>query len=166
MPELATKYRFGPYEVQVRTRELYKQGQKLKLRSQAFQVLRILLEHAGDAVTREEFRQMLWPAGTFVDSEHGLNTSIKELRRVLSDSAADPHYIETLPKVGYRMMVPVEREDPAAAVPVSVEPYTPKFLQACCRRLNRSWSGTGTGSCTGLWQSFWRRWPVSGSGGA
>lgn len=124
MPELATKYRFGPYEVQVRTRELYNQGLKLKLRPQAFQVLQILVEHAGDAVTREEFRQTLWPAGTFVDFEHGLNTSIKELRRVLGDSAADPRYIETLPKVGYRMMVPVEREDPAVSVPVIVKPHT------------------------------------------
>ncbi len=166
MPELATKYRFGPYEVQVRTRELYKQGQKLKLRSQAFQVLRILLEHAGDAVTREEFRQMLWPAGTFVDSEHGLNTSIKELRRVLSDSAADPHYIETLPKVGYRMMVPVEREDPAAAVPVSVEPYTPEIpaslLPEAQPKLerHRNWILYGAlaivlAALAGFWQ--WRR---------
>ena len=81
-------YRFGPYEIRTRTRELYKYGTKLKLRPQPFQVLRVLVEHAGEVVTREELRKMLWPAETFVDFEHGLNTSIKELRQILSDSAA------------------------------------------------------------------------------
>jgi len=116
MPQQATKYRFGPYEVQIRTRELYKQGTRLKLRPQAFQVLNVLLERAGDVVTREELRQRLWPAGTFVGFEQGLNTSIKELRRALSDSPVEPRYIETLPKVGYRMIVPVEREEPASEI--------------------------------------------------
>src|SRR5271154_4162334 len=97
-------YRFGPFEVQTRTRELYNQGIKLKLRPQAFQVLQVLVEHAGDVVTREELRQMLWPAGTFVDYEHGLNSSVKELRRALRDSANEPRYIETLPRRGYRFI--------------------------------------------------------------
>ena len=68
----------------------------------------MLVERAGDVVTREELQQMLWPAETFVDFEHGLNTSVKELRRVLSDSAAEPRYIETLPKLGYRIVAAVE----------------------------------------------------------
>ena len=80
---------------------------QLKLRPQAFQVLQVLVEHAGDVVTREELRRMLWPAGTFVDFEHGLNSSVKELRRALRDSAVESRYIETLPKVGYRMIVAV-----------------------------------------------------------
>ena len=103
-------YRFGPYEIHTRTRELYKYGIKLKVRPQPFQVPQVLVEHAGDVVTREELRQILWPAETFVDFEHGLNTSIKELRQILSDSASKPRYIETLPKLGYRIVAPVEAE--------------------------------------------------------
>jgi Tol biopolymer transport system component/DNA-binding winged helix-turn-helix (wHTH) protein len=109
-------YRFGPYEVRTRTRELLKYGIRLKLRPQPFQVLQVLVERAGDVVTREELRQMLWPAETFVDFEHGLNTAVKELRRVLRDSAGEPRYIETLPKLGYRIKTPVE-EEPAHSIP-------------------------------------------------
>lgn len=101
-------YRFGPYEVRPRTQELFKHGVRVKLRPQPFRVLQSLLERAGDAVPREELRQMLWPEETFVDFEHGLNTSIKELRHALRDSASSPRYIETLPKLGYRMAAPVE----------------------------------------------------------
>lgn len=104
------KYRFGPYEVRTRTREVYKFGIRLKLRPQPFQVLQILVARAGDLVTREELRQMLWPGETFVDFERGLNTSVKELRRFLGDSATQPRYIETLPRLGYRIIVPVEAE--------------------------------------------------------
>src|SRR6266849_7054279 len=112
MPAQATIYRFGPYELRPRTRELYKAGTKLKLRPQPFQILNVLVERAGDVVSREELRQLLWSAETFVDFEHGLNTSIKELRGVLSDSASEPRYIETLPKLGYRIMVPVDVSEP------------------------------------------------------
>lgn len=100
-------YRFGPFELRPRARELYKRGTRLKLRPQPFLVLQTLVERAGDVVTREEFRQLLWRAETFVDFEHGLNTAIKELRRLLSDSAISPRYIETLPKLGYRIIIPV-----------------------------------------------------------
>jgi hypothetical protein len=68
----------------------------------------LLLERAGDAVTREELLKRIWPSDTFVDFEHGLNTAIKELRGALSDSASEPRYIETLPKLGYRVISPVE----------------------------------------------------------
>src|SRR5690242_17121628 len=93
-----TTLRIGPYELRPRTRELYKQGIRLKLRPQPFQVLNVLVDRAGDVVTREELRKLLWSSETFVDFEHGLNTSIKELRAVLNDSANKPRYIETLPK--------------------------------------------------------------------
>src|SRR5215470_6113420 len=106
-------YRFGPYELRTRTREVYKNGIKLKVRPQPFQILQALVERAGDVVTREELRHRLWPAETFVDFEHGLNTAIKELRGLLNDSASEPQYIETLPKLGYRILVPVEAVDPA-----------------------------------------------------
>src|SRR5215471_14997914 len=99
MSFLPDRYRFGPFEMRIRTREIYKHGLKLKLRPQPFQVLRVLVERSGEVVTRDELRQTLWSAGTFVDFDHGLNTSIKELRRVLSDSARQPRYIETIPKL-------------------------------------------------------------------
>ncbi len=100
--------RFGAYEVDLRSGELYKHGIRLKLQDQPFQVLAILLEHSGDVVTREELRQKLWPADTFVDFDTGLNSAIKKLRDVLSDSADEPRYIETLPCRGYRFIATVE----------------------------------------------------------
>jgi TolB-like protein/DNA-binding winged helix-turn-helix (wHTH) protein len=112
MADRIDAYRFGPYEVRPESREIYKHGLKLKLRPQPFQVLQVLVERPGEVVTRDEFRQRLWSAETFVDFEHGLNTSIKELRRVLSDSADAPTYIETLPRLGYRIIVPVDVERP------------------------------------------------------
>ncbi len=124
MPSQATIYRFGPYELRPRTRELYKQGTKLRLRPQPFQVLKILVERAGDVVTREELLKLLWPAETFVDFEHGLNTSIKELRGVLSDSANEPRYIETLPRLGYRMIVFVEVDEPPPLKQAIAKPQT------------------------------------------
>jgi TolB-like protein/DNA-binding winged helix-turn-helix (wHTH) protein/Tfp pilus assembly protein PilF len=104
------KYRFGSFELRAQTRELYNHGVKLKLRPQAYQVLALLLEHAGECVTREELQKRVWPSNTFVDFENGLNTAIKQLRASLNDSAAEPRYIETLPKLGYRMIAPVELE--------------------------------------------------------
>jgi len=109
-----SKYRFGPFELRLQTRELYKHGVKLKLRPQGYQVLALLLEHAGECVTREELQKRVWPSNTFVDFENGVNSAIKQLRASLNDSAAEPRYIETLPKLGYRMIAPVEYEADAA----------------------------------------------------
>ncbi len=118
--------RFGPYELRLSSRELYKFGTKVKLRPQPFQVLSLLLDHPGDVVTREQLRQQLWPSDTFVDFEHSLNTAIKELRGVLNDSATESRFIETLPKLGYRFIFPVEHSAPngqpsPVAVAVAVE---------------------------------------------
>jgi TolB-like protein/DNA-binding winged helix-turn-helix (wHTH) protein/Tfp pilus assembly protein PilF len=104
----APRFRFGPFELLPRTRELLKEGRRIKVRPQPFQVLEVLLERGGDVVTREDLRERVWQADTFVDFEHGLNTAIKELRAVLNDSATEPRYIETMPKVGYRMIADVE----------------------------------------------------------
>ncbi len=114
----AIVYRFGPYELRTGTQQLYKNGMKLKLRPQSRHVLEVLLERQGDVATREELRQLLWSADTFIDFEQGLNSAVKELRAVLSDSADAPRYIETVPKTGYRMIVPVER---ASAAPLTTE---------------------------------------------
>ncbi|HXN97683.1 MAG TPA: winged helix-turn-helix domain-containing protein [Candidatus Acidoferrales bacterium] len=112
--------RFGPYEVDFRSGEIYKHGIRLKLQDQPFQVLAILLEHSGEVVTRDELRQKLWPADTFVDFDTGLNSAIKKLRDVLSDSADEPRYIETLHRRGYRFIAPVENGPVPVSAPVEL----------------------------------------------
>jgi TolB-like protein/DNA-binding winged helix-turn-helix (wHTH) protein/Tfp pilus assembly protein PilF len=104
----STVFRFGPYEARSRTRELYKHGAKLKLRPQPVRLLNLLLSRPGEVVTREQLREALWSAETFVDFQHSLNTSVKELRAALNDSVAQPQYIQTLPRLGYRFIAPVE----------------------------------------------------------
>jgi DNA-binding winged helix-turn-helix (wHTH) protein len=101
-------YRFGVYEVDLRSGELRNSGIRLRLPDQAFRVLVALLERPSEVVTREDMRLKLWPDGTFVDFEHGLNTIINKLREILSDTAANPRFIETLARRGYRFIAPVE----------------------------------------------------------
>jgi TolB-like protein/DNA-binding winged helix-turn-helix (wHTH) protein/tetratricopeptide (TPR) repeat protein len=123
-------YRFGPFELRPQTRELYKLGIRLKLRPQPFEVLRALLDANGEMVSREQLREMLWSSETFVDFDQSLNTCIKELRAALSDSAGEPRYIETLPKLGYRMIVPVERDAGPAQPPPEAELQEPAVTPA------------------------------------
>ncbi len=101
-------YRFGAFEVDPRAGELRKHGIRIKLQDQPLRVLSMLLERPGEVVTREELRQKLWPADTFVDFDHGLNSAINKLRDALSDSADAPRFIETLPRRGYRFTGVVE----------------------------------------------------------
>jgi len=101
--------RFGVFELDGSTGELRKNGVKLRLQGQPLQVLSVLLEHAGEVVTREELRQSLWASDTFVDFDHGLNTAINRVREVLGDSASSPRYVETLARRGYRFIAPVQR---------------------------------------------------------
>ena len=114
--------RFGSFTVDGRAREIFKKGKKLEVQPQPMQVLVSLLENAGEVVTREELRQKIWPADTFVDFEHSLNTAIKKLRQALGDNAARPKYIETLPRRGYRFRGKVEAsgEKTGASVGASV----------------------------------------------
>jgi TolB-like protein/DNA-binding winged helix-turn-helix (wHTH) protein/Tfp pilus assembly protein PilF len=101
-------YRFGLFEVDGRLGELRKQGRAVKLRGRPFDILLILLRKPGDLITREELRQQLWPADTFVDFDHGLNSAMNRLREALGDSAENPRFIETLPRRGYRFIAPIE----------------------------------------------------------
>ena len=94
--------RFGVFEVHLQSAELRKQGLRIKLRDQPFQILSLLLERPGQVVSRDELQKMLWPADTYVDFDRGLNKAISHLRDVLGDSADSPRFIETLPKRGYR----------------------------------------------------------------
>ncbi|HYX67918.1 MAG TPA: transcriptional regulator [Terriglobales bacterium] len=100
--------RFGVFEADLRTGELRKNGMRIRLQEQPFQVLAALLERPGEMVAREELRQRLWPADTFVDFDHSLNTAINKLREALGDSAGSPRFIETLARRGYRFLAPVE----------------------------------------------------------
>src|SRR5882724_7430884 len=96
-------FRFGTFEVDLRAGELRKNGVRLKLTGQPFQVLAILLERAGEVVTREELQKNLWP-DTFVEVEHNLNSAINKIREALGDSAESPRFVETLPRRGYRFI--------------------------------------------------------------
>ena len=102
--------RFGTFEVDLRARELRKGGIRIRLQDQPFEILALMLEHPGEVVTREELRQRLWPAGTFVDFEHSLNAAIKRLRGALSDDADNPRFVETLHRRGYRFIAAVGAE--------------------------------------------------------
>ena len=101
-PSVPGPIRFGVFEVDIRTGELRKQGVRVKLQEQPFQLLQILLERPGEIVTREELRQRIWSFGTFVDFEGGVNNAVKRLREALGDSANNPRFVETIPKRGYR----------------------------------------------------------------
>jgi len=109
--EVRSAYRFGVFELDAETGELRRNGIKLKLQDQPYQVLLKLLERAGHTVTREQLRSTLWQDDTFVDFETGLNTIIKRLRETLGDSAENPAFIETVPKRGYRFIAPVTTPD-------------------------------------------------------
>jgi len=101
-------YRFGVYEVDLSSGELRKSGVRLRLPDQAFRVLVAMLERPSEVITREDLRTKLWPDGTFVDFDHGLNTIINKLRETLNDAAANPRFIETVARRGYRFIAPVE----------------------------------------------------------
>ena len=116
------RYKFGLFEANLDSGELFRNGQRLRLQDQPFQVLVALLERAGEVVTREELRQRLWATDTFVDFDHSLNTAINKLRDTLGDGAANPRFIETLPRRGYRFIAPVQSDRNGS---VSVAPVQP-----------------------------------------
>jgi TolB-like protein/DNA-binding winged helix-turn-helix (wHTH) protein/Tfp pilus assembly protein PilF len=124
------RVRFGVFEVDLRSGELRKQGIKIKLHDQPFQILAMLLEYPGELVTREQLHQKLWPANTFVDFDVGLNSAIKRLRDALGDSAEDPRFVETLPRRGYRFIAPVEGQKTSQPGELSAEVTGPPTGQA------------------------------------
>ncbi len=101
-------YRFGPYELNARTGELRKSGVRVRLGGQPIEVLTLLVQRAGDLVTRDELKEALWKEDTFTDFDHGVNTAVQRIRRALDDSATEPKFIETLPRRGYRFVATVE----------------------------------------------------------
>jgi DNA-binding winged helix-turn-helix (wHTH) protein len=110
-PRSTQRYRFGVFEADAATGELRRQGLRVKLNTQPFQVLLMLLDRPGQLLTREEISRELWPDGTFVDYEHGVNSAVNRIREALGDTAASPRFLETLARRGYRFIAPVERAD-------------------------------------------------------
>ena len=100
--------RFGVFEVDLAAGELRKNGARIRLQEQPFQVLAALLQNAGQVVTRDHLREKIWPADTFVDFDHSVNTAVNKIREALGDSAASPRFVETLARRGYRFIAPVE----------------------------------------------------------
>src|SRR5215472_16562934 len=98
--------RFGTFEVDLRAGELRRNGSRIRLQEQPFQILLALIERPGEVVTREELQKKLWPADTFVDFDHSLNAAIRRLRDALGDSAENPRFVETVARRGYRFIAP------------------------------------------------------------
>jgi cholera toxin transcriptional activator len=118
-PLPSRRYRFGIFEADARTGELRRQGLRVKLHAQPLQLLFLLLERPGELLTREEISRELWPDGTFVDYEHGVNSAVNRIREALGDKASSPRFIETLARRGYRFVAPVERIMPESNGPGS-----------------------------------------------
>jgi TolB-like protein/DNA-binding winged helix-turn-helix (wHTH) protein len=146
--------RFGVFEADGRSRELRKQGVRIRLQEQPFQVLWMLLENAGKVVTREELRQKIWPSSVYVDFDHGMNNAVARVRDALDDTAGSPRFIETMPRLGYRFVYPVTRDTPPPAEPTGV----PAFVPESSRRLDRramAWFALGGMALLGLALTLW-----------
>ena len=113
--------RFGVFEVDLTAGELRKNGALIRLQEQPFQVLTALLQNAGQVVTRDELREKIWPADTFVDFDHSLNTAVNKIRESLGDSASSPRFVETLARRGYRFLAPVDSVAAATTASASAQ---------------------------------------------
>jgi DNA-binding winged helix-turn-helix (wHTH) protein len=119
-PQQPRYVRFNDFELDLKTHELRRSGQRIRLQNKPFRVLQLLVENAGDVVTREELHQRVWPGETSVALDTGLNTAVNRVRQALSDTADNPRFIETLSRRGYRFLAPVEVID----MPAPVRPRT------------------------------------------
>lgn len=124
-PQQVQCFRFGVFEADASTGELRRQGLRLKLNAQSFQVLCLLLNHAGELITREDISRELWPDGTFVDFDHGVNSAVNRIREALGDTASSPRFVETLARRGYRFIAPVERISVKDGAPLSATVLVP-----------------------------------------
>lgn len=139
----AERARIGAFEVNFLLGELRKNGIRLKIHDQPLEILAMLVSRPSELVTREDIRQRLWPSGTFVDFDNGLNSAINRLRGVLGDSAEAPKFIETIPRRGYRLIAPVEWLDAPAVTPVAEQPGSVGGLVGPRRLLHQRWLWTG-----------------------
>jgi DNA-binding winged helix-turn-helix (wHTH) protein len=175
------RLRFGPFAVDLVTRELRKSGTRIKLSGQPFEILAALLEHPGQLVTRDYLRKRVWSEDTFVDFGHGLNAAVNKLREALCDSPDDPRYIETLPRRGYRFIAQLENIEEVNSVPapglVSAQSNLEAFWKGSL--IDHEWGSTVPVKRQTLVQAgalltlvtllavsllgFWSRWPGSPS---
>src|ERR1700730_5155611 len=110
---------FDPYELDLSAAELRRNGEKVRLQEQSFQILEMLLEHPGEVVSRDEIQKKLWPDNTIVEFENSVNAAVMRLRQALADSADSPRFIETVPRRGYRFIAPVDVPAQSAEPPVT-----------------------------------------------
>ena len=122
--------RFGVFEADLVSGELRREGVKVRLQEQPFQVLAMLLERPGELVTREEMQKRLWPADTFVDFDHSLNTAVNKLREALSDAAANPRFVQTVARRGYRFIAPLQRLEDAPPAETQARSVLPSMTAA------------------------------------
>ena len=133
-PKSAGVLRFGVFEVDLRAGELRKDGLKVRLQEQPFRVLALLLEKPGEVVTRDEVREKLWSADTYVDFDKSLNTTVNKLREALGDSAENPRFVQTLHRRGYRFIAPVEGiAQESLAVPEAAHADAAHWEPPACR---------------------------------
>ena len=135
----ARRYRFGAFEADASTGELRRQGIRIKLHSQPFQVLLMLLERPGEVLSREEISRALWSDGTFVDYDHGVNSAVNRIREALGDAANSPRFVETLARRGYRFVAPVE----AIAVEADQPPASESTGPSQSTPETEAWSANG-----------------------
>lgn len=156
MEAAARTIRFGPFELDIRARELRKHGVRIRLPDQSFRILFMLLEHPGEVVLREEIKVRLWPDNTVVEFDHGINTAVQKLRGALGESAKEPRYIETLAKRGYRFLSVVEsvtapNTETSASPPLAGTPdravvdSAGAASVAAVRRSKNAWIAIGAG---------------------
>src|SRR5437773_11231333 len=135
------KFRFASFELDEDAGELRREGIKIRLQDQPFQILTILLDNPGKIVSRDDLREKIWPSNTFVDFDHGINNAIKRLREALGDTAEIPHFIETLPRRGYWFLQPLAATIADASIAVlpflslSADPENEIFADGMCEEI-------------------------------
>ncbi len=129
--------RFGVFEADLAAGELRKNGTRIRLQEQPFQLLTLLLERPGEMVAREELRKRLWPEDTFVDFDHSLNTAVNKVREALGDAASNPRFVQTVARRGYRFIAPVQTESGGEPTDFSVAPHSPS--PAAANNGSRDW---------------------------
>ena len=135
-----TTYEFGPFELNAVSGELWKQGRRVKLQEQPFRLLVILLENAGQIVTREQIQNRIWEGNTFVDFDSSLRVAVRKLREALGDDADNPRYIETIPKRGYRFLAPAPRNENPIRREVEISPAATAVPAASARPRRWAWT--------------------------
>jgi DNA-binding winged helix-turn-helix (wHTH) protein len=131
---------FGVFEVDLRAGELRRNGVKVRLQDQPFQILAMLLERPSEIVTREQLRSRLWPADTFVDFDHSLNAAVRRLRDALGDAAENPRFVETIARRGYRFLAPLNGAATRGGLSGTAAPHP--------KRTHQGWLAGAAGCCS------------------